>query len=241
MTGVYTITNKTTGKIYVGSSTVSIIKRMNHHYYALKTNTHKNPHLQRAWNKYGESDFLFEELELCDKEFCLSTEQYWINMLDVTNKGYNINPLASGTPDMSKETIEKRRQTMLKKYANGEINMLGRVAWNKGMKMPEDHIQKLKDANRVFTENGKKKKRESIRSRLKSVQIYTLNGIFLKEFRSAYDLEDWSLTTQNNLPISGRFSKSRKGKPLNYLQAFHVIRCCNNKIDSYKGLVFKYK
>jgi len=242
-TGIYTITNKTTGKIYVGSSTVDIIKRLNHHYYSLQNNKHKNSHLQRAWNKYGEDDFIMEVLEYCDKEFCLSTEQYWINMLNVTDRsfGYNINPLASGTPNMSIETIEKRRQTMLRKYKAGEIYKSTSIPWNKGLKLSEEHVNKLKSAVRIFTKEGKRKKQNSIRSKLSEIEVYNMDGKLLNSFRSAYDLEEWSLTEDNNLPIGGRFSKGRKGKPFNYIQAFHVIRVCKGVIDSYKGLKFKFK
>lgn len=244
-TGIYTIKNKTTGKMYIGSTTVGIIKRLAHHYAMLNSNIHKNQYLQNAWNKYGEDDFEMEVLEYCDIEFCLSTEQYWMNMFNVTNKdlGYNINPLASGTPNMSKETIEKRRQTMIDNFKDETFKnkYKGRTPWNKGIKLSDEHVEKLKNANRVFTEKGKLKKRNSLRNKCKEIEVYTLEGELLATFRSAIDLQEWSLTSENNLPIKGRFSKGRKGKPANYIQAYHVNRVCKGIIESYKGLLFKFK
>lgn len=244
-TGVYTITNKTNNKIYVGSSTSDIDKRLYHHKIMLNKNKHKNTHLQNAWNKYGESEFNFEHLEYCDVEFCLSTEQWWINMLNVTDRkyGYNINPIASGTPNMSKETIAKRAKTMKDNFKNEEFRsrFCGRVPWNKGKSLSEEHILKLKNAERIFTESGKLKKKSSFLSKLPKILIYTLDNILLQEFNNIYELSDWSLTIENNLPMSGRFSKDRKGKSVKYLSVFHMNRVCIGKIESYKGLKFKYE
>ena len=48
--GVYQITNKVTGKFYIGSA-VNFRKRWNTHKSCLRNNKHANKHLQRAWNK----------------------------------------------------------------------------------------------------------------------------------------------------------------------------------------------
>lgn len=91
-TGVYTITNIITHKIYVGSTKDSFKRRWALHLFHLKNNRHDNRYLQNSWNKYGESAFKFEILEECDSEFCISLEQYWMNMLNSCNRnfGYNI-------------------------------------------------------------------------------------------------------------------------------------------------------
>lgn len=110
-TGVYTITNIINNKIYVGSASVTFIDRFTSHKKKLKENRHFNKFLQSDWNFYGEKAFLFEILEECIPEFCLSVEQYWINMLNVCNRnyGYNILPTAGNNKGYkhSKEAIEK--------------------------------------------------------------------------------------------------------------------------------------
>ena len=38
------------------------------HKAQLRGNYHDNPHLQNSWNKYGEENFKFEILEICNIE-----------------------------------------------------------------------------------------------------------------------------------------------------------------------------
>lgn len=76
--GVYGITNSINGKRYVGSSS-QLSRRKAEHFRALRRGRHYNAHLQRSFSKYGESAFVFEILEYCDKSFILEREQYWID------------------------------------------------------------------------------------------------------------------------------------------------------------------
>lgn len=94
--GIYTITNTVNGKVYVGQANCFKI-RFKTHRVSLKANTHCNPLLQRAYNKYGVESLVFEILEYHDLEYLASMELYWMNLLDATNrdKGYNIK---SGSP-----------------------------------------------------------------------------------------------------------------------------------------------
>ena len=86
--GIYRITNRSNGKTYVGAST-HVDDRWRHHRYALRHGHHGNPHLQRAWLKYGEESFdfvLLEELPR-DKVLLQEREVYWISQLKAE---YNI-------------------------------------------------------------------------------------------------------------------------------------------------------
>lgn len=239
--GIYQIKNKKNGKVYIGSS-IELSKRLYHHRCVLNNNTHKNNHLQNAWNKYGEESFEFTIIEYCDKNDCSIREQYWMEKLQVVAKGYNINPKADRLV-LTPQVIEKRRQTMLDNFKDLEFKSKyqGKTPWNKGKNLSKEHVQKLKDANRSFSEEGKKKKREDTRDRLPEVEVYSMTLELLGTFRSSSDLQEWSLTDDNNLPIAGRFKTSRKGKPFKYLSSFHINQCCTGKKSSYKGLIFKYK
>ena len=231
--GVYRIKNITTGKQYIGSTVMSFLKRLQHHHAMLKSGKHKNAYLQNAWNKYGEDDFIFEVVEVCEKKDCLLKEQIY---LDSETNLYNINPLASGTPNMSKETIEKRRQTMLRRYAAGEIKAgfsKSSIPWNKGKKYEStDHLKVPKKTSdrRLFSANRRKQS--------PMITVYYESKL-LSLFESAKDLEEWSLTERNILPIGGRFSKPRMGHPVNYLKSTNINKACRTG-KPYKGLIFKF-
>ena len=68
--GIYQIKNIETGDKYIGSS-VDILRRFHHHKYYLRKGNHVNPHLQRAWNKYGGDKFEFAPLVYCKEKTSL--------------------------------------------------------------------------------------------------------------------------------------------------------------------------
>lgn len=64
--GLYKIVNTATGQCYVGQSQ-RVKKRLKEHFRLLRLNKHSNPHLQHAFNKYGEAAFIGEiEVEVQD-------------------------------------------------------------------------------------------------------------------------------------------------------------------------------
>ncbi len=80
MIGIYSITCRTTGTSYIGSTTVSFKKRWRKHRQRLAHNYHENSYLQNAWNKYGESDFLFEVVEVIKNKLdILPTEKLYLS------------------------------------------------------------------------------------------------------------------------------------------------------------------
>lgn len=78
--GIYKIENIINKKFYVGSASC-INTRINNHKSILRKNSHYNKILQNAWNKYGESNFIFTPLIFCDKELLLYFEQLFIDGL----------------------------------------------------------------------------------------------------------------------------------------------------------------
>jgi group I intron endonuclease len=73
----------------------------------LRLNQHHSKRLQNAWNKYGESSFVFETLHECGEEDLVVNEQKWIDHFDSYNNGYNATPQA-GTRRGSVYTHEQR-------------------------------------------------------------------------------------------------------------------------------------
>jgi group I intron endonuclease len=89
--GIYLIENLVNNKKYVGSS-IDIPVRMMKHKYSLRRNYHDNNYLQNAYNKYGEDNFKFTVLMLCDEVELVDNENHFINKFksnDLTF-GYNL-------------------------------------------------------------------------------------------------------------------------------------------------------
>lgn len=85
------IRNKVNGKKYIGQS-VDIEKRFYEHKRTLRKNKHNNEHLQRAWNKYGESKFEFKIIhDNISNDEINNWELYYINEIYNTyiGEGYN--------------------------------------------------------------------------------------------------------------------------------------------------------
>ena len=91
LSGVYQIACKANGKIYVGSA-VNLQSRWYSHRRDLGNGVHVNPHLQSAWNLYGETNFEFSVLEYVDEQRLLTTEQLWIDKTGCTDRriGFNV-------------------------------------------------------------------------------------------------------------------------------------------------------
>ncbi len=96
VSGVYVIANLATDKIYVGSS-VDVDGRWRIHLRHLRSGKHHSFHLQRAWDKYGETNFCFGVLEeVTDPSQLVAREQEWINLTSAADpaQGYNVSPTA---------------------------------------------------------------------------------------------------------------------------------------------------
>lgn len=122
ISGIYGITNIQNGKIYIGSSK-HIYQRWKEHIRALNKNKHHSIHLQNAWNKYGEDNFIFEVIETCKEELLLEREQYYIDLHSSADYyyGYNESEFA-GKPSMTQEQRDY--------YANlSSIRLQGEGAW----------------------------------------------------------------------------------------------------------------
>lgn len=107
--GIYAIVNIKNGKFYIGSA-VQLKRRKTNHLWHLKNDSHQNEYLQRSWNKYGDSYFVFKVVEYCDIDALIIREQFYINEFVNTNILYNIcnvagSPLGRICTDETKKKI----------------------------------------------------------------------------------------------------------------------------------------
>lgn len=92
MAYIYQIKNKINGKLYIGQ-TVNFQARKLRHLSSLRNEKHDNPHLQKAFLKYGEEAFEFSIIheEECNQDRLNELEEYYISKYETYLNGYNCN------------------------------------------------------------------------------------------------------------------------------------------------------
>lgn len=135
--GIYRIRNLVNGKMYIGFTNMSFGDRRDSHFACLRNNYHFNHDLQNDFNKYGESNFVFEIVEVIESDDILKYQEkeiYYISLYDTVNTGYNY---TAGGNNSTRPTRERIRQM-------AEIN---RVA-NTGKKISEETKKKMSISHR---------------------------------------------------------------------------------------------
>jgi len=195
--GIYMIQNKINDKIYIGR-TKDFHKRIISHKSELNRKKHPSFILQRAWNKYGEDNFVFILFEKCSIDNYKEREQYWI---DILKPKYNVSPSSNGgrygrnTP----ETIEKSREAK-RKIDIYQFDLYGKFIqkFRSGMDAARavgakdsDHIHDVCKGKRAtaygyiwnYTETP-----NFFRTRNKKVLQFDLQKNFIKEWNSIIDI-----------------------------------------------------
>jgi group I intron endonuclease len=93
---IYKIVNKVNNKVYVGKTIQKFSHRKTSHISSLNTKKHNNKHLLSAWVKYGADNFIFEEIEKCDKYIINEREKYWINFYNSFDEKHGYNKTLGG-------------------------------------------------------------------------------------------------------------------------------------------------
>lgn len=216
--GIYIIKNIITQDMYVGSS-CNLNKRKNAHLNSLLKNKHHSIVLQRAFNKYGMSNFIFEVIFNCNKNDCIEFENIFIQLL--TPK-YNIakNAIAPMIGRKhSQETINKFKNKIV---ASGEKHHLF------GKSISNETKEKMSIAHKGSKRTNITKERMSITARrINSIsridrtkqyrKIIDNDGIIYESMTEAAKLNDISPSTVCDI-IKGRHIKTRKGKSFKYYE-----------------------
>lgn len=120
---VYRIRCVVVGKCYIGG-TSNLRGRWIQHKADLRSGSHRNLHLQRAWNKYGESAFVFEILERANRNNVFEKEQKWI---DKEKPKFNGTPNAIKPPLYGRK-MSKKSRTRISETLKGNVNRRGKKA-----------------------------------------------------------------------------------------------------------------
>jgi group I intron endonuclease len=123
ISGIYKIICLDNNRIYIGSSK-DIKKRWNRHLNDLRKNKHDNQHLQRSFDKYGESSFVFEIIELCNNEELLIREQYYLDEFKPYLNGFNIGIMSSGGDNLTNNPNREEIINKIKKGLNRTISKM---------------------------------------------------------------------------------------------------------------------
>jgi len=244
--GIYSITNKTTGKRYIGQ-TVYLNGRKGDHLLNLRRNQHDNDYLQKAFNKYGEEDFIFEVLEVVPKledgsdniALLTAREQYWMDYYKSWDRdyGYNINPSAS-TNYMSGKTHSEEARKKISEAAKGrkmsdeDKQRLITSRTNK----PSKAVRKipLKEAKHDIKRLGTRIEFEYHVTDLEGNQ-YVFNN--LTEFCNLHNL---SRTHLGNMINKGTFYKGWSGYKVDINKDKDIIISETAKNGPKRGRLFEY-
>lgn len=143
--GIYCIKNDINEKIYIGSSNHIMLRifggNSTSHINSLRKGNHINYHLQNAWNKYGEKNFSFNILELCNKEDNLfEKENYYLNSLLKADEypknkyfsrhGYNLCPTSQSV------ARKKYRDESIVKFSITKLGELNPMWGRRGASSP---------------------------------------------------------------------------------------------------------
>lgn len=113
--GIYKITNKLNGRIYIGSAK-EFKNRWVQHTHSLRNKKHSNKFLQSDFNKCGEEAFIFEVIEVTEdksREERLSIEEVYIkkffdngdNCYNLCDRAISREGYSSSTPEQTSKKI----------------------------------------------------------------------------------------------------------------------------------------
>jgi len=150
---IYKIENKKNKKIYIGQTIVDNLNdRWCGHKNTLRNKTHHNGHLQKSWDKYGETNFFISLVEggIDSLKNLNDKEEYYIDKFNTLNRNFGYNVRAGGG---NKKLTEEHK----KKIGKAQI----------GKKLTDEHKKKIGLANR-----GKKRNPLTIEHRKKISQSH---------------------------------------------------------------------
>lgn len=207
--GIYMIKNKINEKVYIGKTEESFKRRWWHHSGLLKGNYHHNIHLQRAWNKYGEENFEFIILQICNESDDINKlEQEYIEKYNSFNSGYNQTlggegALGNRLSDESKRLIgEKNKINMTgKKHTEKTKKKMSEV--HKGYIKSKEHRKNLSESlkGKIVSEETRMKNRIANQGSNQPTAKYTEELIYEIKLKLKNGYTAKQINEEYNIPI----------------------------------------
>lgn len=153
-TGVYRIRNILDNCVYIGGAYISFLNRKADHFGSLRRGEHKNERLQRAWNKYGEENFVFEVIGEYPKHLVETVEQTLLEWLWTQPKEMRYNMC----PTVGSRLGAKLTEEQKKKMSGKKLSEIQKVKLRDAQNKPETILRKSEAAKAWWKENKHKVK-----------------------------------------------------------------------------------
>lgn len=172
--GLYSIINKKNSKSYIGWCKGKVKYRITDHKRSCRNGV--DTKIYRAIRKHGEENFewvaIFDDIK--SRKECKRREKILIALFDTYKNGYNSTKGGDGG---------------FTGYNSGQFKK-GQSPWNKGKKMSEEYVQKLKDADRS--------------KQCKRVAMIDENGNTIRVFNSAKEAHEVTGVSRNGITVVAR-------------------------------------
>ncbi len=163
-TGIYAILNLVNGKVYIGQTNNLHLRGRAH--WSFLNNKKGNPHLQRAWSKYGRTNFVIGVVSECPEAELDNLEAAWILKMRAIERdfGYNLDIRARGPRIYSPETLERMSQSQKgRKHSPETCRKISEA--NKGQVISEEQRRITSERMKGSKGSDEKKLKCSIASR----------------------------------------------------------------------------
>lgn len=186
---IYKIVNKINGKCYIGKTMFTIQERWKEHCNDCQKDRYQNRPLYRAIRKYGIENFEISEVETCSDLILSERERYWINYYDTYRNGYNATVDGDGTQYVDYDLVVRiyeltHNQKETAKIVGIDIATVKNILNIRNVKLASGN----QVINKVCGKN---------------INMFSLNGEFIKSFSSETDAARYVLQTDDVKLISG--------------------------------------
>lgn len=237
--GIYAIVNKVSGKRYIGKS-IDIEVRWRSHLSQLRNSTRSkdcNRYLYNAFQKYGETYFGFEYLEVLpsDDTTLAERELHWMEELNTLDSdfGYNLRK-DSGTRCI----VHQDTRDLLSELNTGEKNSNYGNHWNDAQKKYASDVALKNHASGKYSSAETKAKYSESAKKFwaENPDIRLVMAEKVSIAKTKYLIEQYD-KQMNLIMIYGSMREVIEQNPEYYMPA--IYNCCSGYKKSYRGFIWE--